>query len=82
MAAHGLRHHRVTRDQRAGATVKVVQRLFGCASAAMTLDGYGHRLNDDLTRVADALGEAIEATAASLRYSESSSNGGPRKNRA
>jgi hypothetical protein len=35
----------------------------------MTLDRYGHLLNDDLTGVADALGKAIDSTAVSLRYS-------------
>lgn len=52
----------------AGANVKVVQRLLGHATAAMTLDRYGHLLNDDLTGVADALGKAIDSTAVSLRY--------------
>ena len=59
----------------AGANVKVVQRLLGPASAAMTLDGYGRLLNDHLARVADPVGTAIEATAVSLRYSEPSSTG-------
>jgi integrase len=39
----------------AGANVKVVQRLLGHATAAMTLDRYGHLLSDDLTGAADAL---------------------------
>jgi hypothetical protein len=33
----------------------------------MTLDRYGHLLNDDLSGVADALGKAIARTAVSLR---------------
>jgi hypothetical protein len=36
----------------------------------MTLDRYGHLLNDDLSGVADALGKAIDSTAVSLRYLE------------
>ena len=36
----------------------------------MTLDRYGHLLNDDLIAVADALSKAIDRTAVSLRYSE------------
>jgi hypothetical protein len=40
----------------------------------MTLDRYGHLLNDDLTRVADAVAKAIEDTVASLPCSEPSSN--------
>jgi hypothetical protein len=35
----------------------------------MTLDRYGHLLNDDLTGVADALGKAVDSTALPLRYS-------------
>jgi hypothetical protein len=31
----------------------------------MPLDRYGHRLNDDLTGVADALGKAIDSAAVS-----------------
>jgi len=46
-----------------GANVKVVQRLLGHTTAAMTLDGYGHLLSDDPSGVADALGKAIESTA-------------------
>jgi hypothetical protein len=36
----------------------------------MTLDRYGHLLNDDLSGVADALGRAIDSAAVSLRYLE------------
>jgi hypothetical protein len=35
----------------------------------MTLDRYGHLLNDDLTGVADALGKAIDSTAVLRQYS-------------
>jgi len=48
------------------ANVKVVQRLLGHATAAMTLDRYGHLLNDDLAGVA--------RTAVSLRYPEPDSD--------
>jgi hypothetical protein len=54
----------------AGANVKVVQTLPGHATAAMTLDRYGHLLSDDLAGVADALGKAIESVVVSLRYSD------------
>jgi len=54
----------------AGANVKAVQRILRHATAAMTLDRYGHLLSDDLAGAADALGKAIESTAVSLRYSE------------
>jgi hypothetical protein len=39
----------------------------------MTLDLCRHLLDDDLSGVAEALGKAIEATAASLRYDEQDS---------
>ena len=49
----------------AGANVKVVQRLLGHATAAMTLDRQRHLLGDDLSGVAAALGKAIEGAAVS-----------------
>jgi integrase len=67
--ARAAPHHRVLAIS-AGANVKVVQRMLGHATAAMTLDLYGHLLDDDLTGVADALGKAIESTAVSLRYEQ------------
>ena len=70
LVPHGLRHTTASLAISAGANVKVVQRLLGHATAAMTLDRYGHLLNDDLSGVADALGKAIGSTAVSLRYSE------------
>jgi hypothetical protein len=54
----------------AGANVNVVQRMLGHATAAMTLDLYGHLLDDDLFGVAEALGKAIDTVAVSLRYSD------------
>lgn len=68
LVPHGLRHTTASLAISAGANVKVVQRLLGHATAAMTLDRYGHLLNDDLSGVADVLGKAIESTAVSLRY--------------
>jgi integrase len=69
----GLRHTTASLAISEGANVKVVQRLLGHATAAMTLDRYGHLLSDDLAGVADALGKAIESTAVLRRYSESGS---------
>ncbi|MCP3810998.1 tyrosine-type recombinase/integrase [Mycobacteriaceae bacterium Msp059] len=66
---HGLRHTTASLAISAGANVEVLQRLLGHATAAMTLDRYGHLLNDDLSGVADTLGKAINNTAVSLRYS-------------
>lgn len=66
---HSLRHTAASLHIATGANVKVVQRLLGHETAAMTLDLYGHLYDDDLARAADALGGALEATAVSLRYS-------------
>jgi integrase len=70
LVPHGLRHTTASLAISAGANVKVVQRMLGHATAAMTLDLYGHLLDDDLSGVANALGKAIETTAVSLRYDE------------
>ncbi|MBV8349592.1 MAG: site-specific integrase [Mycolicibacterium sp.] len=70
LVPHGLRHTTASLAISAGANVKVVQRLLGHATAAMTLDRYGHLLSDDLAGVAEALGKAIKSTAVSLRYSD------------
>lgn len=56
---HDLRHTCASLSISAGANVKVVQHMLGHATAAMTLDLYGHLMSDDLAGVADALGEAI-----------------------
>ncbi len=69
LVPHGLRHTTASLAISAGANVKVVQRMLGHATAAMTLDLYGHLLDDDLSGVADALGKAIESAAVPLRYS-------------
>ncbi|TLH68037.1 hypothetical protein C1S82_26815 [Mycolicibacterium cosmeticum] len=69
LVPHGLRHTTASLAISTGTNVKVVQRLLGHATAAMTLDRDSHLLNDDLSGVADALGEAIDRTAVSLRYS-------------
>lgn len=69
LTPHALRHSCASLAISAGANVKVVQRLLGHASATMTLDRYGHLMDDDLTGVAEALSKAIESTAVSLRYS-------------
>lgn len=56
-----LRHTCASLAISAGANVKVVQRMLGHATAAMTLDLYGHLMSDDLAGVAIALGKAITA---------------------
>jgi integrase len=69
LVPHGLRHTTASLAISAGANVKVVQRMLGHATAAMTLDLYGHLLHDHLSGVAEALSKAIDGTAVLLRYS-------------
>lgn len=69
LTPHGLRHTCASLAISAGANVKVVQRLLGHATAAMTLDKYGHLFDDDLGKVSAALSTAIESSAVSLRAS-------------
>ncbi len=66
---HGLRHTTASLAISGGPNVKVVQRILGHATAAMTLDLYGHLLDDDLFGVAEALGNAVDSIALSLRSS-------------
>jgi integrase len=65
---HDLRHTAASLAISEGANPKVVQRMLGHASAAMTLDVYAELFDDDLAAVAKALSSAIEATAVPLRY--------------
>ncbi len=58
---HDLRHTAAALAIRAGANVKVVQRMLGHASATMTLDTCAHLFEDDLDTVAGALHNARAA---------------------
>lgn len=55
ITVHELRHTAASLAIAAGADVKVVQHMLGHASGAMTLDVYGHLLDDRLDAVAEAL---------------------------
>ena len=57
---HQLRHTAASLAIASGADVKVVQQMLGHASATMTLDTYGHLLEDRLNEVADAMDAARE----------------------
>lgn len=59
VTAHALRHTAASLAISAGANVKVVQRMLGHASAAMTLDVYADLFDDDLSAVADKLDESV-----------------------
>ena len=55
---HELRHTAASLAIASGADVKVIQQMLGHASAAMTLDQYGHLFGDRLDEVADAMDAA------------------------
>jgi integrase len=55
ITAHALRHTAASLAISAGANVKVVQRMLGHASAAMTLDVYADLFDSDLDAVAERL---------------------------
>jgi integrase len=59
VTAHLLRHCCASFAVSAGANVKVVQRLLGHASAAMTLDVYADLFDSDLDSVAVALDASV-----------------------
>ncbi len=64
---HELRHTCASLSIKAGANIKVVQRLLGHKTAALTLDRYGHLYDDDLDTVADAFDAVVKAPAYDLR---------------
>jgi integrase len=61
---HDLRHTAASLAVSAGANPKVVQRMLGHASAAMTLDVYADLFEDDLDDVAVAMSAARETAMA------------------
>jgi integrase len=60
---HELRHTAASLAIAAGANVKAVQAMLGHASAAMTLDRYGHLFDDELDAVAARLDAAARSSA-------------------
>ena len=67
---HDLRHTAAGLAVQAGVHVKVVQRMLGHASAAMTLDVYADLFDDDLDAVATALDQAKRAASVVIRCHE------------
>ena len=59
---HGLRHVAAGLMVASGASVKVVQRQLGHASAAMTLDVYADLFDGDLDEVARAMDGVLQAS--------------------
>jgi len=60
VTAHDLRHTAASLAISAGANPKVVQRMLGHASAAMTLDVYADLFDSDLDAVADRLENVLK----------------------
>lgn len=61
LTPHDLRHTAASLAISSGANVKVVQRMLGHKSAAMTLDVYADLFPDDLEQVAERLDERATA---------------------
>jgi integrase len=59
---HGLRHTAASLYIAAGTPPKVVQRILGHGSIAITLDLYGHLYPDEMDRWASRLGEIVSET--------------------
>lgn len=57
VTVYALRHTAASLAISAGANPKVVQRMLGHASAAMTLDVYADLFDSDLTSVAESVGK-------------------------
>jgi integrase len=58
LVPHELRHTAASLSLASGASIKGVQSRLGHASAAMTLDRYGHLFGDELDAVADRIDAA------------------------
>jgi integrase len=61
LRVHDLRHTCASLAIAAGADVKILQRMLGHASAALTLDRYGHLLPGQAESVADRLDQLARA---------------------
>ncbi|MCT2042515.1 tyrosine-type recombinase/integrase [Pseudoclavibacter alba] len=59
---HDLRHTAASLAVSAGANVKVIQRMLGHTSAALTLDQYADLFDDDLDAVAERLNLVVLET--------------------
>ena len=64
---HDVRHTCASLAIAAGADLKVLQRMLGHASAAMTLDRYGHLIPDQAEDVASRLDIGVQAAEAKAR---------------
>ena len=62
LTVHGLRHTAASLAVSSGANVKVIQRMLGHKSAAMTLDQYSDLFDDDLDSITASMDRAIDAS--------------------
>ena len=67
MTAHALRHTAASLAISAGANPKVVQRMLGHASAALTLDTYADLFECDLDTVAERIATMFAESEAKMR---------------
>ena len=74
LRVHDLRHTAASLWLASGADPKVVQRVLGHASAAMTMDLYGHLIDQNLWDAADRIGGTIGGTQAGPGHAQ-----GPRE---
>ena len=65
LSPHDLRHTAASLLVASGANIEAVQRVLGHASAALTLDVYSGRFDDDLGTLADRMDAAYDALEAS-----------------
>lgn len=65
---HDLRHSAASFAVSAGANVKVVQKMLGHSSAAMTLDTYADLFDGDLDSVSDALDNAVSLASVGKKW--------------
>jgi integrase len=66
LRVHDLRHTTASLAIAAGADVKVIQSMLGHASAAMTLDRYGHLMPGQAESVAERLDAMARAAVVRL----------------
>lgn len=74
---HDLRHTAASVRLASGADPKVVPRILGHASAAMTMDLYGHLVDDNLWAAARRVDEATRESGGLSGASGSSDDGSP-----
>jgi integrase len=78
LRVHDLRHTAASLWLASGADPKVVQRVLGHASAAMTMDLYGHLIDQNLWDAADRIGGTTGAHRPGERMQKAPGNDVPR----